>query len=218
MAEVKTKGKVKYDYDSATKRFIPVEAEDTIVSQYEFSVIRKKLGLAGLEELEITAYTKGGTLELGVVQGRYTSLLDTLIELKNYGVILSTLVFKELNKSIDNSYLQLPVEGQSFHDVLNMIYAAIQENEITEEKSAGKQVYNIPVADFQAWFSGGAFYHIDATEVKRELYRKGFLMANRGRFDHNVKCGGEQKKCISIFKKQLDEAVRATTSTKVTAV
>lgn len=101
---------------------------------YSFSAVRTKSNTTGLERLVIEAFQDGTSI--GLVEGKFTTMLDTLLEFNDYGVVLPHATFGILKKAIEANYYQLPVQYEDFDsdltdkrftEIINMISASIHE-------------------------------------------------------------------------------------------
>lgn len=212
--------KFQYCLDPDTHRFKPENSpkNDKVTAMYSFGLVRLKSNLTMQERLIITAYQNDECV--GQVEGKYTELLDILLNLTDYGVVLSHRVFVTLRKAIEDNYHAIPVERKDFdgdltearfNEIVKMIAASIEEAGIEARESKGVLFYDIPVGDFKDWIADSDFYQYDVTILKQTLSKRNLIYTNQGRFDHNVRMkeGSKVIKCVSFYKRELEEFLAA---------
>lgn len=161
---------------------------------FTLHVCREKSVISKRERMRVTAYE--GDTECGEVVATIPTLQEDLLKLREYGVVLPRSAYGTIAKAIENYYRDLECKAVEFaEDVsitkISKIFAMccdyIIGNGIEPQEIKKRKCYNIPAVDFTDVVSNSEFRDLDIVEVKRLLLDGGYIRANAGRYDRNVK-------------------------------
>lgn len=186
---------------------------DKLLGLFEFEVRRYKDTNSKKEQLEIIAFIQGD--KYGEITTSLTNIESDIVRFKSYGVVLDRPKYVELCRLIsDNYYYFEYIETGKIDNVVSDVVAdevfvllcqyilenRIEPKTVSDRKSGGMELYNIPLKDFISELSDSKFRSYNFTEIKEKLREKDYTHTNQSKFDYVVSENGQKVKMISIHK------------------
>ncbi len=203
--------------DNETINVLP-KKDDNSAACLEFQVMRYKDTATGREILKVTAFLNDN--KYGEISASIGSLSYDLINFNEYGIIIKRILFNELATAIKENYYVMNVNYTSdidykmTDDIISkiMIYICdyIKSNNILMKIVNKKQIYPIPTCEFNECIADSSFCKYNISDIKQELQRNNYTLANKNRADCVIKIKdndnkGKTFKAICIYKDIYDK-------------
>jgi hypothetical protein len=183
-----------------------------VTSDYiiKFSVKRLRDAKSGKERLSISVSERQSPdSPYATVQIKCYDLQKELLNLRNYGVVLTRLTSANFKRLIEENYYDIPMElcedeeeydlNTDIDEILRMICLYIVEENIQTKTINGKILYNLPVTDFANLISESEYKYYGSSAIRAKLKEDGYTFCAGNRTDNTIADKDKRVKVISFI-------------------
>lgn len=182
------------------------------VARFYFELTRYKDSATHVESLKIDSFYDGK--ENGSITTTIYSLEDDIRELMKYGVAFSTIVFRDMRKTIEENYLLLNTVTVTVKsdDRFNSLINLVNEN-MKKQENASEDFYSIPVKDFDELAKDCEYKDYEMRVLREKLAKSGLIKAGNERYTTTDRI---KDKVVRVIKFDIDE-VKKTASSEISS-
>lgn len=185
-----------------------IGAGDT--TPFSFKLERYKNSSTYEEGLKVYSFVNG--VDNGFIVTTIYNLEKDIEQLMRYGVVLSTLEFRDLKKAIEDNYLKLePVsislDSDSRFDELIALVKEFIEGESNKTGVIKGELCYVPVNDFNKLAEDCEFYEYEIRALRGQLKDKGYIHTTGNRFAGVTKINDKSVRAIAFKRDKLGVAV-----------
>lgn len=194
------------------------DGTDTIdagnTSPFSFKLERYKDSNTFEESLKISSFVNGA--DNGFIVTSIQDLRKDIVQLKKYGVLLSTIEFHDLQQKIEDNYLTLkPVTMSLASDtrVDDLLAAAIEYVDGNADLITNDLCY-VPVNEFNSIAEDCGFYKYEIKALRGQLNSQGYIRTSGNRLAITVRIKDKPTRVIAFKRNKLGVKIPVSTKNK----
>lgn len=196
------------------------DGTDTIdagnTSPFSFKLERYKDSNTFEESLKISSFVNGA--DNGFIVTSIQDLGKDIVQLKKYGVLLSTIEFHDLQQEIENNYLTLQSVVMNLNGdtrIEELIASAIEYVDGNADLITNDLCY-VPVNEFNSMAEECGFYKYEIKALRGQLKSQGYIHTSGNRLAVTVRIKDKPTRVIAFIREKLGVEILVSTKNKQT--